>query len=694
MVLGVKYSAAQIALHMGISKRAVNERATEEKWPFTKRSGKGGGRLFRIEDLPDDVRLAIAIKECPYTPSPITPAQEASLAALPSLKGKVKERVAYIVPIVSYFQSFRARSGLLITPAAEEFTVRWNAGEIEVEPWLRMAKPRICKNTILGWVAGIKEKGVAGVGGRYGVHRKGTGIVDNNPEMRAVIEGMLYEYPHVSCQLIRERLESIFTKRGEKIPSLGRLYAWVKAWKSENSSTFEFIKAPDAWRGKRMPSVGSAYEFITRQNQRWELDGTPADLLLNDGKRYTIVGVVNVYDRRVKFDVVERSTAKAVANLMRRSLLDWGIPEAAVTDCGNDFTALYMQQVFLDLGIYHDQLPPFRPDLKPGIERAFRTFSHDLLTICPGYIGHNVATRQQIRERQTFAKLLMDRKNPRELSMAWSPEELQRFCDEWAENKYAHSPHSGLNGRTPFDVARDWITPVRRIQNVRALDVLLTPLASRQGWRTVGKKGVRTPEGRYAAPELGGMIGSRVQVRVEPNDTSLAYIFDEPGNFVCRAANISGMAPEARRDLAIATRRAATSQVKAAARELRATAKSTGAANAAGEIMAHHSERAERIRQDAGTVEHRSTPHTTPALEAAGEAVNAHIPAVALTEQAREVVPGFTPPPTAQERYKLLMALQERQDLTESEAKWVRLYGASNEADGYRQMFQFCAASS
>jgi hypothetical protein len=87
------------------------------------------------------------------------------------------------------------------------------------------------------------------------------------------------------------------------------------------------------------------------------------------------VGVINIYDRRVKLDVVERSTAKSVANLTRRALLDWGVPETAVTDNGKDFVAHYLQQVFASLGIYQDILPPFRPDLKPGIERAFRTFS-------------------------------------------------------------------------------------------------------------------------------------------------------------------------------------------------------------------------------------------------------------------------------------------------------------------------------
>jgi len=687
-------SAKEIGECLGKSRQAVEKQAKKEAWPVV-RDGKA--KLFLISGLPKDVRTAIAAAECPITPPPITPIHEASLAALPGLKGKAKERVEYIVPIASYFQSFWARSGLRITPAAEEFVVRWNAGEIEAEPWLREMKPRINKNSLLDWSKGIKEKGVIAVGGSYGAHRKGTGVIDSNPEMRETILGMLYKHPHVSCQLIRERLESIFIKRGEKIPSLGRLHAWVRAWKKENRNIWEYVKAPDSYRSRFLASTGSAYELIIRQNQRWEYDATPSDLLLDNGKRYAIVGVINIFDRRLKLDVVERSTAHAVANLTRRALLDWGIPESAVTDNGKDFVASYLQQVFADLGIFHDILPPFRPDLKPGIERAFRSFSHHIITLLPCYVGHNVAARQQIRERETFAKRLMSGRKkdekPEELSMAVTPEKLQQICDEWCENVYAHRPHSGLKGRTPFEVSRSWITPVGRVEDLRALDILLTPLASRKGWRTVGKKGVRCHEGTFVAEELGGMIGSRVQVRINHADPGYAYIFSEDGDFIAKAANIDAMESTERKTLSDATSRAGHSAAKAGGRELRDMAKRTDADKSAEQIMEYHAERAEKIRQAAGPAQHRSVSHTTPELQAATDAANAHVPAVAMTEQAREIVPGFTPPPTAQERYKLLVALQAREDLNETESRWVRLYRASNEAVAFREMYQMFAVN-
>ncbi len=693
----MNYTAAQIAEHMDVTERAIQKRATRESWLFTKRPGKGGGRLFQLSDLPEDVRLAIAAKSCPYTPPPITPGQEAGLAAVMRLKGKALDRADARASVVVLYRSFAATAGLADTPCREAFAARWAAGEIEADPWVRESLPKFSANSLRNWVETATKKGSAALGGNFGKHRKGTGLIDSNPEVRATILGMLYEYPHSSTQLVREYLEAIFTKRGVKIPSLRRLQAWVTAWKEENRSTWEFIKAPDAWRSKFLKSTGDAYELITHQNQRWEYDGTPSDIMLSDGKRYAIIGVINIFDRRLKLDVVETSTAMAVANLTRRALLDWGIPETVVTDNGKDFVARYLQHVFGTLGIYQDILPPFRPDLKPGIERAFRTFSHHIITLLPCYVGHNVATRQQIRDRETFAKRLMAGKKkdekPEELSMAVAPEELQRICDEWCENVYAHKSHAGLKGKTPFEISREWIAPVRRIEDVRALDLLLMPLATQDGWRTVGKKGISCPGGTFDAPELSGMVGDRVRVRVDPDDASHVYVYSESGDFVAKAVHVGGLAPSERRELSSATRRAGQGAAKAGRKELKDMAKRTGADKASERIMEFHAERAEKIRQAAGPGQQQFIPHTTPELEAAADAANAHVPAVAITEQAREIVPGFTPPATAQERYKLLLALQAREDLTEAEAKWARIYAACNEADGFRQMYQICAAN-
>ncbi len=139
--------------------------------------------------------------------------------------------------------------------------------------------------------------------------------------------------------------------------------------------------------------------------------------------------------------------------------------------------------MLFSLEIDHDVAPPFTPECKPFIERGFGTFSHDLLELCAGYIGHSVAERKDIEARRSFAQRLM--KQGETIEMRMSPEELQQFCDEWTENIYGIAPHSGLNGRSPFEMAAGWTGTVRSIDDERALDVLLSEAPGDGGFRTI-----------------------------------------------------------------------------------------------------------------------------------------------------------------------------------------------------------------
>lgn len=106
--------------------------------------------------------------------------------------------------------------------------------------------------------------------------------------------------------------------------------------------------------------------------------------------------------------------------------------------------------------VTHYQAVP--PDLKPAIERVFHTFSHDLLPVAPCYVGHDVATRQRIRDQEDFAKRLMKRAKKDEeaeaLTIGMTPEELQAFCDKWSDFVYMHRPHSGLERQNAVSDAR------------------------------------------------------------------------------------------------------------------------------------------------------------------------------------------------------------------------------------------------
>src|SRR5699024_6815103 len=120
--------------------------------------------------------------------------------------------------------------------------------------------------------------------------------------------------------------------------------------------------------------------------------------------------------------------------------------------------------------------------------------------------------------------------------------ELQAKLDQWCAHVYAHDAHSGegMDGRTPFERAAAWTGSVRRIDDERALDALLAPLA---GTRSVGKKGVRLDHHWYIAPELTPLIGEVVRLKRDEADLGRLYVYDVDGGFVCvaQAPQITGI---------------------------------------------------------------------------------------------------------------------------------------------------------
>ena len=78
---------------------------------------------------------------------------------------------------------------------------------------------------------------------------------------------------------------------------------------------------------------------------------------------------------------------------------------------------------------------------------------------------------------------------------------------------------------------------VRKIEDERALDILLQPVAggNRDGWYTITKKGVRIDRGTYNHAELGGREGTRVQALQDECDWGYVHLFDETGQYICQA---------------------------------------------------------------------------------------------------------------------------------------------------------------
>ena len=517
------------------TKICVIEKSKRENWKSRARSGRGGGKEYHISSLPEVARIQLAVMTAPAAKKEAvkTAINPQGLAEYAHIEGRAKSRIDAKLEILEAFKEFQKSLGFANTRARYIFAEKYNAGEVAVADWVKHTIIGLSACTLRNWAEVLANKGISGLAGKYGC-RKGTGIIDTNEAVKNYILGAIYETPHVSCKNIMRGLRARFKESPDSLPSYRTLQDWVKTWKEDNEQLLTAVKNPDAWRSKYKSAAGSASESIVRLNQEWQFDGTPSDLLLADGKRCNIVGIIDVYSRRLSLSVCDRASAYAVGCATRKAILKWGVPETVRTDNGKDYVADYIKRVFAALNIEQIICPPFSPQKKPHIERAFRTFSHSLLEQLDGFIGHNVAERKDIEARRSFSQRLFSKDETIELRL--TTQELQEFCDRWCEDIYEREEHGGLS-ITPEEKAASYTGTVRRIADERCLDVLLAKPAGKDGIRVVSKKGISYEGSYYNAPELGGYEGQQIRVLLDEQDYGELYAFDLDGKFICKAVS-------------------------------------------------------------------------------------------------------------------------------------------------------------
>lgn len=628
------YDCAAIADALGITKRAIELRAAKEYWPYTEQPVRGGRRrLFALPSLPGEVQAAVRRAAAIRAAESVTPAfeegqriarrlgigtavdtavakraRERGSAAAAGLTGKKRERMEAKLELLQRLAAFAKARNLGTCAAMDDFCTAYNSGELTVPIAVRMhTGAALAPRTLRRWRHLNKTQGPAALAGDYG-NRAGTGALDTDPQLHDFTVGLIADKPHISAKLVFEALQARFNR--PDLPKLRTVQDWLARWKRDNAEALMAVANPDQWKNRHMASFGSLSESVTRACQLWMLDSTPADLQLVDG-RYSLVGVVDIAWRGFRLHVSKTSNAEAVTQVMRRAILEWGVPEAIKVDNGRDYASARVASMLAALHIDCRFSTPFAGWEKGNIERAFRTFSHSLLELLPGYTGHNVAEAQELRARQSFAERLFKKNEVIELKLTAA--ELQQFCDDWCQHYYAHEKHEALGGRTPFETYAGMRDVVNRIDDVRALDLLLGAGAMRR----VTKKGLRIDSLVYIAPELASVIGQDVLVRQDDGDLGRVVVYHREA-FLC-IAECPEVAGVSRREIAIEGKARQSAAIQQKKRELKALGRKANTADLARDILDH------KMRQNAAltTLPAPNVVHLTPAIEAAGEAADA-----------------------------------------------------------------------
>lgn len=676
------------------TKRGVLDRAERENWygrPELVRPAprRGGAVEFYRLLLTPEAQACLSAKIVAQAAGSV--AMKARAAQEPeavSLTPAAEENRDARLFLLAAIDDHRRIGRLSATTADNSFVLAYNLGKVAVDGWIRQAVPELSFRTVSRWRATAKAGTLHRLGVDPGARRRGKGALEQ-PEVRTRLLALMVAQPHLSSKNLLKNLRDHFPDLdvAERTVRLARA-----ALKDSEKVMLAKLTNPEAFNNKYRVS-GTQSHRVTRLNELVMIDASPVDVLTKDGRQAVYVAV-ELYSRRLILHVTPTPRAAAVGELMRRTILAWGCPERLKTDNGSDFVAKASKRLFAHLGIDVDTSTPFAPWEKGQVERAIRTFQHDCGPLLPGFCGHNVAERKVIEARRAFAQRIGDT-DEHAFSVELTAAELQRYADRWAAEVYAHAPNDGIGGVTPFAAAAGYIGAARTVEP-RALDVLLQPIAGRDGIRTVHKSGVQVDGSHYHCPSL---IAEKVLVRMDRADMGRALLFTPDGEqFLGEALcyEILGVNPA---EAIAAARKEQNRIIAERSAEVRAEVKKIKPRDMIEAVL-------RQAAKDSGVLvelPRPTTAHTTPAIEAAAEAARGAEAAPALAPVPRTSAPAddFAEAPnvtrlrtveTPQQRFRRALALEAAvaagEPVTVEDAMWLGAYQAGPECRGMRSAYE------
>ncbi len=543
-------SAAEMAglPDMPGTERGVQLLARRNSWAGQRRAGTKATE-YPIDVMPPTARAAYVGRHIDAIEIPTSVAHDA--AAEPDavdVKGSAATARDARLAVLALADKIARDAGIGQKRADRQLCDLYATGQLELAGWISEEIKSVTPRTLARWRAHAKAGQKSRLAVDRAAARRGTGVLDraNDGELKLHILALVAKQPQLTAHHIRSLVADRFPRvavgdRVVDLPPIRTFQEALKRWRDEYRVELESIRNPDGFKSKMRFAARVAHP-ATRLNEVWQIDASPADVLTTDG-RYTIYVCEDIFSRRMIALVSKTARAAAVGLLIRKAILAWGVPERIKTDNGSDFIARTTQRLFASLLIEHEKSAPFSPEQKGHVERAIGTMQRGLMRTLEGFIGHSVADRKVIENRKAFSQRLGEA--PEDMfQVALSAAELQQRVDDWCADVYGRAPHAGLKGQTPFAVAAMAAGKVRRIEDVRALDMLLAPVAGKDGLRTVTKTGIRIDGAHY----IGGFlnVGESVFVRMDVSDMGTAYVYEPDGETflgIAIAPEIAGINP-------------------------------------------------------------------------------------------------------------------------------------------------------
>ncbi|GEM_PF-6597797 len=542
--------------------------------------------------------------------------KEKALARFNQLSPYKQLRAWAVFDVLQACDKYIQANNLARCRGEEIFANEFSRSRIDVSDRARKFVKGLKARTLRNWFAAEREHGLYGLADNRGA-LKGKSKLDACPKIKEDIIGLLLDKTILRPGLVYDYVKAKYPDIAKNF-SCKTVERFMVRWRKENDQVYSCLTHPDRWKSEYKTAIGSQSEAITALNQLWSLDDTRTDILLTDG-RYSAISLVDIYSRRKKMLIVRSVDAIEVGRLLRSAMLAWGAPQEILIDNGKAYSNAHIDGALSSLEIKVNTCNPYASEEKGIVERGQGPFGQ-MLELCPGFIGHNVADRKRIEAKRSFAQRSSDPNKTFEVKM--SAAELQEFANQWCEYRHQHKSHAGLpinpeTGKnfTPFEIATAWRGQVRKIDE-RALDILLL---MRSEMRSVTKKGIHINRARYWHPDLVPHIGKQVIVRIDPEDLGKAIVHSANTHiFICIAENIERSGLSLKEVAAVAT---ATQKkfIKEETEQYKEARKAIRREDPVKYIMQHNREAVAKI----AAFPHRQIPHSTPGIEAATEAAEA-----------------------------------------------------------------------
>lgn len=493
------------------------------------RKGRGGGSEYHYRILPTLAQVAYVQQH--MVVGAVETVRPSSDVQSPLVSGRAGEERDARLAVIAAFETFSRGLRLNRQACIAVFCDKYEMGSIKVDAWVKEKIPTVSRRSLWRWMS-IKRLGmVDALAVDRSKARAGSGILEtsNEGKVRAFILGLIAHAPQLSADAVRTQLRGEFgdtlnvvskgVSKTVKIPEIRTFQLFLNTMKEKHKVELLKLTNPDKYRSTMHPSGRGMHSDITRPNELWQIDASPVDALCTDG-RHSVYVCLDIATRRMLTYISKTPRASAVGLLIRKAILAWGVPKVIKTDNGSDFVAHETKRLFAALGIEPDPSDAYSPAQKGHVERAIGTWQHSFVELLPGYVGHSVSDRKAIEDRKSFADRL-GQDTAEAFNVQFTAAEFQERSDNWCLQAYQHREHSGLGGRSPFQVAAAAGDTVNTV-DVRALDVLLMPVARKNGCH-VTKFGIRINHNYYRSAALDA--GSVVFVRMDPTDAGRAHVF-------------------------------------------------------------------------------------------------------------------------------------------------------------------------